>query len=132
VDGPRRFIVAEFHKLIDFAILMEGDKVDLLEGLMIRQEKRSPPHEYSRHAVFDAIAGLLSSDEWTVRNRGGVTLSDSELVPDVAIVRADKSWYTTRHPRAADFGIVIEVADVTLDEERSTRLRIFARDGIPV
>jgi Uma2 family endonuclease len=131
MDGHRHSTVTEFHKLIDLGILTEDDKVDLLEGLLVLQERRSLPHEYTRHAVFDALAELLPGD-WTVRNRGGITLTESELVPDVAVVRGDVRSYTTRHPGPADFGILIEIADTTIAVDRTTRHRVYARDGIPV
>jgi Uma2 family endonuclease len=38
----------------------------------------------------------------------------------------------TRHPGPADFGIVIEVSNTTLDSDRTDKLAIYARARLPV
>jgi hypothetical protein len=61
-----------------------------------------------------------------------LTLSDSEPEPDLTIVRESPDGYMSRHPGAAEVGLVIEVADTTLAGDRIDKGRIYARSAIPV
>lgn len=127
----RRFTVDEYHRLIQAGILTEDDRCELLEGILVQHEPRSPQHEYSRHVLADAFRVLVPEDRWLVRHRSGVTLSDSEPEPDLALVRVDPSEYMTRHPGSDDFGVIVEVSDTTLSFDRTTRHRIYAGSGLP-
>jgi Uma2 family endonuclease len=50
--------------------------------------------------------------------------------PEAAIVRGNARTYATHHPGSADLGLVIEVADSTLDGDRIDKGRIYAEAGI--
>jgi Uma2 family endonuclease len=57
--------------------------------------------------------------------------TDSQPEPDFVIVRGGARTYLTRHPVAADVGLIIEVADSSLLRDQRDKTRIFARGGIP-
>jgi Uma2 family endonuclease len=62
-----------------------------------------------------------------------ITLSESsEPEPDVAIVRPTTADATVRHPGASDVIAVVEVADSSLQYDRSIKQRLYAAAGIPV
>jgi Uma2 family endonuclease len=56
---------------------------------------------------------------------------DSEPEPDVAVLRPRADRYKDSHPTAADVLLVIEVADTSLEFDRSTKISLYARHGIP-
>lgn len=124
--------VEEYHRLIKVGILNEDDRCELLEGRIVPHERRSPPHEYTRHALMDELDRLVGETGWIVRTRSGVTLSDSEPEPDVVLVRGHIRSYSRRHPRPADFGIITEVADTTLAFDRTVRRRVYGQANLPV
>ncbi|BDA67153.1 hypothetical protein RIVM261_027730 [Rivularia sp. IAM M-261] len=68
----------------------------------------------------------------TVHAQEPVTLQDSEPEPDVVIVRGNTRDYTECHPGSNDLALVVEIADSTLERDRSYKKRIYARTGIPV
>ena len=59
-----------------------------------------------------------------------ITLSESEPEPDFTIVRGDARAYLTRHPTAAEVGLVIEVSDSSLLGDRDDKGRIYAHAGV--
>jgi Uma2 family endonuclease len=128
--GFRRFTVGEYHRLTELGILTEDDNLELLEGYLVLKMPRNPPHDGTLHRVFKRLARALPAG-WDVRVQSAVTLADSEPEPDLAVVRDDPAGYTTRHPAAADVGLVVEVSDSTLLGDRTDKGRIYARAGIP-
>jgi Uma2 family endonuclease len=128
--GFRRFSVAEYHKLIELGILTEDDNLELLEGYLVHKMSRNPPHDVTLDLIQETLPRLLPAG-WRLRSQSAITLATSEPEPDGAIVRGNARTYTVRHPGPADIGVVIEVADSTLDGDRLDKGRIYARDGIP-
>ena len=128
--GFRRFSVAEYHKLIELGILTEDDNLELLEGYLVHKMSRNPPHDVTLALIQETLPRLLPAG-WCLRSQSAITLAASEPEPDGAIVRGNARTYTARHPGPADIGVVIEVADSTLDGDRLDKGRIYARAGIP-
>lgn len=61
-----------------------------------------------------------------------VRLGDiSESEPDLSIVRPRSDFYRSRHPRAADALLLIEVAETSADADRTIKASLYARAGIP-
>lgn len=129
--GFRRFTVAEYHNLIRAGVLTENDELELLEGYLVHKMPHNPPHDGTIFAVQDVLGGLLPKG-WMCRVQSSITLAESEPEPDLAIVRGDRRTYFTRHPQPSDFGVVIEVADSSLDSDQMDKQRIYARAGLPV
>jgi Uma2 family endonuclease len=69
---------------------------------------------------------------WFVEAQQPVTLSDGEPEPDGAVVRGTRRQYGDRHPGPMDVALVIEVADSSLEWDRTTKKHNYARAGIPV
>ncbi len=61
-----------------------------------------------------------------------ITTADSEPEPDAVVVRGRPDDYLDRQPRSQETPLVVEVSDATLQRDRSTKLRIYARAAIPV
>jgi Uma2 family endonuclease len=128
--GFRRFSVAEYHRLIELGMLTENDNLELLEGYLVHKMSRNPPHDAAIQKGNKRWLRLLPAG-WDLRVQSAITLTDSEPEPDFAIVRGDENTYRTRHPTAADIGLVVEVSDSTLPGDRDDKGRIYARAGIP-
>lgn len=126
-----RISVEQYHQMSRSGILMDGDPVELLEGLLITKVRKTPPHS--------AVTGLIRSGlqrlrltNWHIDSHAPITTRDSEPEPDVTIVRGDILDYLDRHPGPQDTVLVIEVADATLRRDRGIKKRLYARAGIPV
>jgi Uma2 family endonuclease len=130
--GPiRKFTVDEYHQLIRIGVLTEDDPVELLEGWIIQKMPRNPPHDGTLAVTNKRLGNRLPAG-WHPRVQMAVTLPDSEPEPDLAIVRGQEEDYFTRHPGPSDIALLVEVADSSLNRDRTEKGRIYARAGIPV
>lgn len=125
-----RFSVTRYQRMIEVGILTTEDKVELLENYVVLKMPKNPPHDGSLDLVKWAIPARMPSG-WLPRIQQTVALSDSQPEPDFALVRGTPRSYVTRHPGAADVGLVVEVADSSLLRDQRDKTRIYARGGIP-
>ena len=126
-----RLSVAQYHTMLQVGILEEGDRLELLEGILVAKMTKNPPHRISTKLIREALENI-TPDGWYVDSQEPITLVDSEPEPDVVIIRGKTTDYRDRHPVAADVVLVIEVADSTLERDRTSKQRIYARAGIAI
>jgi hypothetical protein len=127
----RRFSVNEYHRMIREGILEESASVELLEGWIIRNMSRNPPHDVVLALILKIIGALVPAN-WHWRSQSAITTDVSEPEPDMAIVRGAERDYMQHHPRPRDTGLVIEVSDTTLLSDRQLKGPLYARVGIPI
>lgn len=127
----RRFTVDEYHKMIETGILKSGDRFELIHGWIVRKMTINPPHTYSVNAVQDALRAL-QLPKAHVRGQQPVTTSDSEPEPDVVLAVGSKDDYKVRNPRPSEVLLLVEVADSSLHEDRTTKLELYAASKIAV
>jgi Uma2 family endonuclease len=131
VAGFRRFTVDEYHRLTQQGLLTEDDNLELLEGLLVLKLARNPPHDGTIQLVEESLKRGLPPG-WCVRIQSAVTLAESEPEPDLVVARGNTRAFLNQHPGPADVGLVIEVADSSLPSDRTDKVRIYARNRLPV
>ena len=124
-----RFSVPRYQRMIETGILTTEDKVELLENYVVLKMPKNPPHDGTIDLVKAAFSRLPAG--WLLRVQQTVVLSDSQPEPDFAVVRGNPRSFLSRHPVVTDIGLLIEVADSSLQRDRQDKLRICARAGIP-
>lgn len=131
-DPLYRVSVEQYHDMIRKGIFKDGDPVELLEGVLVRKMTKHQPHCFATQTLRDLLPRLLPSG-WFVIDQDPVTTADSEPEPDVSVIRGTRRQYLEqgRHPGPPETGLVIEVADSSLDHDRTTKYRVYARAGIP-
>jgi Uma2 family endonuclease len=125
-----RFSVARYQRMVETGILTSEDKVELLENYVVLKMPRNPPHDGTIQLVTDGLAPLVPQG-WCLRIQLTVVLTDSQPEPDLTFVRGTPRSYLSRHPGAADVGLIVEVADSSLLRDQRDKTRIYARGGIP-
>lgn len=123
--------MAEYHYMIEAGFFRRNDRFELLDGLIVAKMTRQPPHDATITLVEDQL-GLILPRGWHRRTQSAVTTQDSEPEPDLAVIQGTARNYSKRHPRAGDTALVIEVADTSLEDDRTIKGRIYARAGFPV
>jgi Uma2 family endonuclease len=126
-----RLTVAQYQRMIEHGVITHADKLELLEGYLVRKMSRNLPHDGTVQFIDEVLRPALPPG-WRLRCQLTVVLSDSQPEPDFAIARGDAKTYLTRHPTVADVGLLIEVADSSLLRDQQDKTRIYARAGIPV
>lgn len=131
-EGPiYRLSIEQYHEMIRAGILTDDDPVEFLEGYLATKMPKNPLHRAVTRRVREALERLAPAG-WYVDTQEPITLSGSEPEPDVMIVRGSSQDYTERHPGPPDLAMVVEVADTTLQRDRTTKAGIYARAGIPI
>ena len=126
-----RFSVQQYHEMIQAEILGEDDPVELLDGWLVRKMPKHSPHTTSTLLTTDRLKALVP-EGWHVRSQEPVTLAESEPEPDVMIVRGGVRDYMGRQPGPDDVALVVEVADSSLQRDRTWKMRLYADANIPV
>jgi Uma2 family endonuclease len=125
----RRWTVAEYHRLIETEILTASDRVELINGEIIRMSPQGPPHASTTQQSDEALKQNLGA-QVTVRVQLPITLATSEPEPDLAIVKRRADAYSTAHPYPDDILLIVEVSDSTLDFDRTTKAQTYGKAGI--
>lgn len=130
-DMIRRLSVTQYHDMIRAGILTTDDRVELLDGWLAVKMTQNPPHRMAVKLVHDALARILPQ-RWYADSQAPITLSTSEPEPDVAVIRGDTRQYADRHPGPEEVAIVVEVADSTLEQDRTWKKAVYAEAGVAV
>ena len=138
-DSVVPLTVEQYHRMIEHGILPEGEPIELLEGQLVEKDRSAAGedpmtvgHEHvlivKRLAKLDRKANPLGCH---IQTQQPVSLPPySEPEPDAAIIVGSEEDYRERLPRAPDVLCVIEVADSSLQRDRTQKLRIYAAVGI--
>ncbi len=125
----RLWTCEEYYRMAEAGILAPEERVELIEGQIVRTPSQSPPHAAMVGVACEALRGVLCPGSHP-RGRLPLTFGPySEPEPDVAVVRGAPRDYVEAHPSAAL--LVVEVADTTLDFDRGRKAGLYARAGIP-
>jgi Uma2 family endonuclease len=122
--------VQQYHDMIDQGILTTNDRVELLNGLLVRKMAQKAPHARTIRRLTRFLPTVLPLG-WIEQFQLPIMVDTSEPEPDAAILRGTESTFRDRHPAGRDFGIVIEVADTTLRYDRLEKGPVYAASGIP-
>ncbi|EAR21907.1 Uma2 family endonuclease [Nitrococcus mobilis] len=126
----RRFTVAEYHRMGAVGILTDDERVELVAGELLTMAPIGPRHA----ACVNLLVQLLSrsvGEGVVVSPQNALVLSDdSELYPDIALLRGRPECYADAHPRPDDVLLVIEVADTSLQRDREVKAPLCAAAGI--
>jgi Uma2 family endonuclease len=126
-----RLSVGQYHAMARRGILVDGEPVELLEGLLVQKMTKHRPHSLTTLRARRALERVASTWGY-VDSQEPVTTSTSEPEPDVLLVRGAAEDYLDRQPGPADAVVVVEVADTSLRHDRGPKKRIYAQAEIPV
>ncbi|HKM54146.1 MAG TPA: Uma2 family endonuclease, partial [Isosphaeraceae bacterium] len=128
--------VGEYERLTSAGIL-DDPRVELIDGILERKTTKLPRHPVVTERLRRLLESLLPTDPtgaalWHVRKEDPIRIPDfDEPEPDLALVRGDIDAYRTHHPGPRDVELIVEVAESSLQRDRSRKLAIYARAGIP-
>jgi Uma2 family endonuclease len=129
--AKKLFNVYEYHKMVDAGILREGERVELIRGEIIRMSPIHPPHNGTIHRANRFLVRVVG-DAAIVGVQGSIRLDEyDEPQPDLYLMRPREDFYTTRHAGPADILLIIEVADSSLEYDRTIKMQLYAETGVP-
>jgi Uma2 family endonuclease len=125
------FTVDEYHRMSEAGILSEDDRVELIEGEII---KMSPIGKYHAACVkrLNSVLNWRAGEYAIISVQDPIRLDDySEPEPDIALLKDRNDFYAQELPSAEDVLLIIEVADTSVEYDRTVKMPLYAKGGIP-
>lgn len=128
----KRWISAdEYERMGEAGIFPENARLELIGGEIFEMSPIGSPHA----ACVDFLVYRFSETgrgRFIVRVQNPIRLNDfSEPQPDVALLRRRDDFYRDSHPTPADVLLVVEVAETTVVTDRTIKIPLYARAGVP-
>ena len=126
---PRRFTVDEYLRMTESGILTEDDAVELIHGQIVELSPENTPHRATIMKVTRVLVESLDADTYAVQTQSTLPLDDRNAPePDLAVLRGTPDDLMQGELPVA---LVIEVADTSLERDRTVKQRLYAQAGIP-
>lgn len=120
-----------YHQAIKNGTFGPDDKLELLHGKLIKKMSINPPHASCLKKISKYFYRRFL-DQYELMAENPVTLVNaSEPEPDFSIVTLKEDNYKDAHPQAQDVFLLVEVADKSLQRDRTHKARIYAESNIP-
>jgi Uma2 family endonuclease len=126
----RLFTVQDYYKMAEVGIIKPSDRVELLNGEVIKMSPIRSPHA----SMVDLLNEILTTTlhkKAIIRVQNPIRIGKySEPEPDFSIVKIQPDRYRDRHPQPGDVLLVIEVADSSLEKDRTVKKELYAKARI--
>ena len=120
-----------FERMVAAGLFEDDRAVFLWQGRLVRQMTAGHAHFITVSLLYQALLALLAPG-WTVIQEQPVAIDEFSLPePDLAIIRGSLRDYLKRRPDALDIGLLVEVADSSLTQDRQAKLRVYAQARLP-
>lgn len=123
----RKFALDEYHWLIQQGFFRD-ERVELIDGEIVCMAPTGPEHSSAKSRAL-MVLSRLSGEGWHVRIDDPLVLGEHEPVPNVAVVPGNPDDYRQAHPTTAL--LVVEIADTSLEYDRTVKTSLYASAGIP-
>ena len=119
--------IHEWKKLGEANVFPSECHLELIDGEILEMAPIGFNHAGHVTRLLNLFAPLLD-DKVIMTAQNPLQLGNlSEPEPDFMLLRAEKSFYTQRHPTPEDVLLLIEVADSSLEYDQTTKQSLYAR-----
>jgi Uma2 family endonuclease len=128
IDEVHRYSLDAYHRFIDLGAFDEDDRVELIEGVLVRMSPKSPRHE---RVIRWLTRWLVTSVDDATHEVGvgcPLTLVESGSEPEPDFVVLERGTPSPYHPATA--ALAIEVAVSSLRRDLRVKARIYAAAGV--
>jgi Uma2 family endonuclease len=117
--------------MAEAGILKAQDRVELIEGEILQMAAVGVKHAATVKRLNRLFYQRLD-DRVLIGVQDPVQLSEtSEPQPDLALLKPREDYYATGHPQLPDLFLLVEVADSTVDYDRTIKMPLYAKVGVP-
>lgn len=128
---PYRFTSDQFLKMGKLSLFHPDDRVELMEGKVFSMVPPGSVHTATNSKVATKFIRVIDDAQAMVLI-GAIRLSDNTtLVPDLVLAKPRADYYKHELPTPEDTLLVIEVSFSTLNLDRTRKLDLYARAGVP-
>lgn len=124
-----QFSLEDFERMIDVGLLTEQDRCEFIRGEIIEKMTIGELHAACVMRLT-RILGLLIHDDAILSVQNHVAVADSRPEPDLVLLTPRDDFYAGSAPRPADILLLIEVADSSIEYDRTKKLPLYAEAGV--
>jgi Uma2 family endonuclease len=125
-DAVRRLRRSEYDALVGLGVF-EGEKVELLHGVIVRMSPQGSEHFWSSNRIGQALIRALGDRAFVAIQSSFAASDESEPEPDVGVYSPGD--YYDRLPSEAL--LLVEVAKTSLRTDRGVKAPLYASVGVP-
>jgi Uma2 family endonuclease len=114
-----------YHRLVE-AGGFEGERVELLDGLLVRMSPKSEGHEAATEFLLEWLMNHVDLSRYVIGCQRALTIGDSEPEPDLVVRERDAP--KPYHPSSAV--LLIEVAASSLPVDLAVKAPLYASAAI--
>ncbi|HEX9944779.1 MAG TPA: Uma2 family endonuclease [Thermoanaerobaculia bacterium] len=133
VPSPRqRLSIDEFQRMTETGVFSEDERLELIRGELVEMSPIGGPHATAVRRLTNQLTARLGPRViLDVQNPLLIREHQSELYPDLMLLRPREDFYSAGKPTPRGALLVIEVADSSLSYDRDVKIPLYAESGIP-
>ena len=125
-----RFTVDEYYRMAETGLIKPDARVELLDGQIIDMMPIGPFHGGAVKRL-NRLFAKAAKDRFLIAVQDPVRLNDhSEPEPDLMLLKPRMDDYSNSHPKPEDVFLLVEVADSTLEFDRTEKIPAYGAAGI--
>lgn len=126
----RKFTVEQYHKMVQYSILTEDERVELIRGEIIEMSPIGTKHAACVNRLVKLLIQRLGDRAIVAPQNPVVLNNDSEPQPDLTVLQPHEDFYENSHPQPKDIFLIIEVAGTTVKYDREVKIPLYAENNI--
>ncbi|WP_298629063.1 Uma2 family endonuclease [uncultured Thermus sp.] len=125
-----RISLEEFHRMVEAGVFPEDLRLELVEGELLEMSPIGKRHA-AKVARLTALFSPLVPHKAILFVQSPLGVGDSELHPDLALLRPRADFYEDHLPQGHEAFLVVEVAETSLPYDLGVKVPLYAKAGIP-
>ncbi|CAN5876112.1 Uma2 family endonuclease [soil metagenome] len=126
-----RFTSEQYHKLAETGILQPDKRYELIRGFVYQTHPVGSEHSYIVMELAERLRDCARGKVVAFTQSPIKLPDDSEPEPNIVLLKPPSQQYRSRLPEPADILLIVEVSKSTLLYDRTVKLELYARAGIP-
>ena len=115
--------------MADAGIFGEDDSIELIDGQVVEMSPENTPHRVAIAKSQEVFVRALEGRPYFLQSQSTLPLDEWNVPePDLAVLRGRPDDVLQREPEVV---LVAEVADTSLERDRSVKQALYAEQGIP-
>jgi Uma2 family endonuclease len=133
IESPTRIklTVDQYYRITDAGVFPADARLELINGEIFEMSPIGTLHAGTVDRLAQALILALGRRAIVGIQRPVQAPEYSEPQPDLVLLPPRDDFYTSRHPLPEDVLLVIEVADTSLQFDRTVKARLYAAHGVP-